>query len=141
MPAHSLGAIICKSATLQQRLVEFEPRSSLSTNLLCAWRNGKDEAARVLPADRIAAKIWRGRWSAGLSRVLVVHGGAHSGGAGQTALGHGGLMIRAREQLNEMLRRTAGLPNMASHQALLEAERAKGDTSHEGEDDDQTTPL
>jgi hypothetical protein len=51
------------------------------------------------------------------------------------------LTIEAREQLNEMLRQIPLDPRpTAEYQALLE-ETAKGDESHEGEDDGPGDPT
>jgi hypothetical protein len=92
LPAHSPGRDhLQKRELLQQRFAEFGVEGvRFFDELLRARRHGKDEAARVLSLLTGYRREDLTRALERASRVLLVRGGAHSGGAGQTALGHGG---------------------------------------------------
>ncbi len=146
LPAHSPGRDhLQKRELLQQRFAEFGAEGvRFFDELLRARRNGKDEAARVLGLltvyrreDLVRALERAGRyrafsWSA-VERILAAQAKPRSAMEALT--------IEAREQLNEMLRQIPLDPRpTAEYQALLE-ETAKGDESHEGEDDGPDDPT
>ena len=94
LPAHSPGRDHHqKREMLAQRFAEFGPEGvRFFEELLRARRNGKDEAARVLGLLTVYRRedlVRALERAVPLSRFLLVRGGAHSGGAGQTALGDG----------------------------------------------------
>jgi transposase len=145
LPAHFPGRDhLQKRELLQQRFAEFGPEGvRFFDELLRARRNGKDEAARVLGLltvyhreDLMRALERAGRyraysWSA-VERILAAQAKPRSAMEALT--------IEAREQLNEMLRQIPLDPRPTSeYQALLET--AKGDESHEGEDDGSDDPT
>jgi transposase len=127
-----------KRELLKQRFAEFGPDGvRFFEELLRARRNGKDEAARVLALltvyrrEDLARALERAvryrafSWSA-VERILAAQAKPRSAMEA--------LVTDAREQLDEMLRRSPLAPrSTADYQALLE-ETADDEESHEGED-------
>jgi hypothetical protein len=146
LPAHSPGRDHQqKRELLKQRFAEFGPEGvRFFEELLRTRRNGKDEAARILALLTVyrredlaralerAARYRAFSWSA-VERILAAQAKPRSAMEA--------LVIDAREQLDEILRRSPLAPrSTADYQPLLE-ETADDEKSDEGEDDGPDDPA